>query len=128
MSIGIPAIQGAANIYTPGSTRTLPAESQADPAALGSSEINILISSRLDRLAESFGFAADRPGSGGSPRLGSSEEHYGASELRYTPSEAAPIDGGAFDTIEMTLVVMRQMGQDAILAQANQLPTGAMPR
>jgi hypothetical protein len=130
MSVGIAAIQGAANIYTPGSTRTFSAKSEADPVALGSGAINVLVSSRLDRLAENLASAADRMGSAsaGSERLGAPDEQFGASELRYTQAEGRSGDGAAFDTVEKTLAAMRQMGQDAILAQANQLPTGAMPR
>jgi hypothetical protein len=128
MSVGIAAIQGAANIYTPGSTRTFSAKSEADPAALGSGAINVLVSSRLDRLAENLASAADRMGSAGPELLGESEEQFGASELRYTPAEGTSGEGGAAATVENTLAAMRQMGQDAILAQANQLPTGAMPR
>jgi hypothetical protein len=127
MSIGIAAIQDAANVYTPGSTRTFSAKSSADPLALGSDAINVLVSSRLDRLAENLASAADRQGSAGSDRL-ASEERFGASELRYTQAEGTSGDGSAAATVENTLAAMRQMGQDAILAQANQLPTGAMSR
>ncbi len=120
---------GPSSTWTPGSSRTFSAGGKSDSAE-GSQSLDVLISNRLDRLAKNIG-------SSNSPTLGdlrydeymySPPEEFGSSELRYSPAEDSDssLAGGHYDTIERALESLRRMGQDAVRAQANQPPSGAM--
>jgi hypothetical protein len=119
-----------------GSTRAFTAGEGSDySATAGSSTPSVVVSDRLDKLAERFGFSTDgvtgatsAVSSGAWGRVDSSE--LGASEPRYSSSEDRGANGVARqassastgETIEGVLTDLRRMGQDAIRAQANQLP------
>lgn len=125
------SITSADAVY--GSTRAKTVSPSEPAEGTGGGSLNVLISSRLERLAAQIGAASDT-GTYGSQRE-FTPDTVGASELRYSPAgESGDVDygdnvdtvGGAFDTIERVESALRQMGREGVLAQANQLPRGAM--
>ena len=125
----IPTVDTAPARFMPGSTRAYSASANSG-SEVSTSGQSVLIASRMERLAQNYG--ASRAGSDARSLGGGQEEQFGASELRYSTAEGATdygsnVDrvGGPFETIEKVLTSLRRMGQDAVLAQANQLPTGA---
>lgn len=137
MSIGIDTSSSATSagrIY--GSNRSF----QTSVSAIESSSTSVLISSRMERLAENFGAATSQvndalTGITAGSRRQVSAEHIGASDRRYSAARemgeadyGSDVDtiGGAYDVMDKVEAALRSMGRDAVLAQANQLPTGAM--
>ena len=121
-----------------GSTRAKPTGSREPTEGGDSGSLNVLISSRLERLSKLVGSTTGQVSDAGvyDSQRNSAPDSFGASELRYSPSaEGGQADygknvdtvGGAFDTMDRVESALRQMGREAVLAQANQQPRGAMP-
>jgi hypothetical protein len=110
-----------------------------DGESRSSGNLNVLISSRLERLAANFNSATGAVNdaltsmeAGSRRRVDPSD--VGSSNRRYSPAaEMGEVDygsnvdtiGGPSDTIDQVMNLLRSMGQDAVRAQANQLPNPA---
>lgn len=116
--------------YTPG-----PRNTETDASL---ENLNIMISDRLQRLSSDVGMP---PGQVDLSQAKQERipENYGASQLRYSGSDGpqfSPKDqptygntdrlGRSPRNVDEAVSAIRRLGQDAVLAQANQLPPEAL--
>jgi len=143
----------SANIYTPGTaafgtgsaqessshivSTKVTAATDTGTTDTGVLDLGVQISSRTERMSENQAIAAAQtndaltslaPGS----RRQVSPEHIGASNQQYSLTrELAGVDygsnvdtaGGPFDVIDKVLAALNDLGESALLAQTNLLPT-----